>query len=85
MEDIQCGMNKKGIDIPIGIGEDTQIRKAIVDKNARIGKNVLVCKIQEIVNSSKEQIESSSWALLTFILKLIKLSRNLFMFLEWMR
>lgn len=48
MEDIQCGMNKKGIDIPIGIGEDTQIRKAIVDKNARIGKNVLVCKIQEI-------------------------------------
>lgn len=60
MEDIQCGMNKKGIDIPIGIGEDTQIRKAIVDKNARIGKNVLVCKKQEIVNSSKGQIESSS-------------------------
>ena len=60
MEDIQCGMNKKGIDIPIGIGEDTQIRKAIVDKNARIGKNVLVRKIQEIVNTSKEQIESSS-------------------------
>lgn len=60
MEDIQCGMNKKGIDIPIGIGEDTQIRKAIVDKNARIGKNVLVCKIREIVNSSKEQIELSS-------------------------
>lgn len=60
MEDIQCGMNKNGIDIPIGIGEDTQIRKAIVDKNARIGRNVLVCKIQEIVNTSKEQIESSS-------------------------
>jgi ADP-glucose pyrophosphorylase len=45
--DIQNGVDRKGIDIPIGIGEDTQIRKAIVDKNARIGKNVLVCKIQE--------------------------------------
>lgn len=28
--------------IPIGIGKDTYIRKAIVDKNARIGKNVKV-------------------------------------------
>ncbi|KAM5548327.1 inactive glucose-1-phosphate adenylyltransferase small subunit 2, chloroplastic [Rosa sericea] len=34
--------NRKGTDIPIGIGEDTQIRKAIVDKNARIGKNVVI-------------------------------------------
>ncbi|XP_050383417.1 inactive glucose-1-phosphate adenylyltransferase small subunit 2, chloroplastic [Argentina anserina] len=34
--------NKKGADIPIGIGEATQIRKAIVDKNARIGKNVMI-------------------------------------------
>lgn len=32
-----------GIDIPIGIGEGSHIRKAIVDKNARIGKNVMVC------------------------------------------
>lgn len=28
--------------IPIGIGQHTRIRKAIVDKNARIGKNVMV-------------------------------------------
>lgn len=28
--------------ILIGIGEDTRIRKAIIDKNARIGKNVVV-------------------------------------------
>ena len=28
--------------IPIGIGEGAVIKKAIVDKNARIGKNVLV-------------------------------------------
>lgn len=30
--------------IPVmGIGEDTQVRKAIIDKNARIGNNVMVC------------------------------------------
>lgn len=46
-------MDRKGLDIPIGIGEDTQIRKAIVDKNARIGRNVLVWKVQEIVNGSQ--------------------------------
>ena len=32
----------KGIGIPIGIGECSHIKKAIVDKNARIGKNVMV-------------------------------------------
>lgn len=31
--------------VPLGIGEDTQIKKAIIDKNARIGKNVMVNKI----------------------------------------
>lgn len=32
----------KGKDIPIGIGEGSMIKKAIVDKNARVGKNVMV-------------------------------------------
>lgn len=31
------------IGIPVGIGEGSHIRKTIVDKNARIGKNVMVC------------------------------------------
>lgn len=54
MEDIRrSGVDRKGLDIPIGIGEDTQIRKAIVDKNARIGRNVLVWKVQEIVIGSQ--------------------------------
>lgn len=42
-EDIQSSgkcINHKAI--PVGIGEDTQIKKAVIDKNARIGKNVLV-------------------------------------------
>nr|XP_023912463.1 inactive glucose-1-phosphate adenylyltransferase small subunit 2, chloroplastic [Quercus suber] len=54
MENIQCGMNKKGIDIPIGIGEDTQIRKAIVDKNARIGKNVLIINKDNVQEGNNE-------------------------------
>lgn len=33
---------RSGVDIPVGIGKDTQIRNAIIDKNARIGKNVMV-------------------------------------------
>lgn len=33
---------EKKIDIRIGIGEKSRIRRAIVDKNARIGKNVMV-------------------------------------------
>lgn len=36
---------KEGRAIPIGIGEDTHIKKAIIDKNARIGRNVMVCTI----------------------------------------
>lgn len=43
IEDVRKnGMEEKGISVPIGIGEDSHIRKAIVDKNARIGKNVMV-------------------------------------------
>ena len=33
---------EKKIEIRIGIGEKSRIRRAIVDKNARIGKNVMV-------------------------------------------
>ena len=63
MEDIQeSGMDRKGVDIPIGIGEDTQIRNAIVDKSARIGKNVLVCKILETINNSVAQKGWLEWS-----------------------
>lgn len=31
--------------IPIGIGKNSHIRKAIIDKNARIGENVKVFQI----------------------------------------
>ncbi|KAL5995921.1 Clathrin assembly protein complex 2 beta large chain [Asimina triloba] len=42
--------------VPIGIGENTQIRGCIIDKNARIGKNVVIANsegIQEADRSSE--------------------------------
>ncbi|GFS38116.1 ADP-glucose pyrophosphorylase small subunit 2 [Actinidia rufa] len=36
------GIEIKGIGIPIGIGECSHVKKAIVDKNATIGKNVMI-------------------------------------------
>lgn len=55
VEDTQrSGMDRKGVDIPIGIGEDTQIRKAIVDKSARIGKNVLIINKDNVQEGNNE-------------------------------
>ncbi|RWR93741.1 glucose-1-phosphate adenylyltransferase large subunit 3, chloroplastic/amyloplastic [Cinnamomum micranthum f. kanehirae] len=42
--------------VPIGIGENTQIRECIIDKNARIGKNITISNsegIQEADRSSE--------------------------------
>lgn len=33
---------EEALRIPVGIGEGSHIKKAIIDKNARIGKNVKV-------------------------------------------
>ena len=41
--------------IPIGIGENTTIRRAIVDKNARIGKNVKIINKDHIDESNHEE------------------------------
>ncbi len=40
--------------IPIGIGSGTTIRRAIVDKNARIGRNVLILNKDRIEESNRE-------------------------------
>jgi glucose-1-phosphate adenylyltransferase len=40
--------------VPIGIGENTIIRKAIVDKNARIGKNVKIINRDNVDNVNRE-------------------------------
>lgn len=42
--------------IPIGIGEGTIIRKAIVDKNARIGRNVQIINKEGIEEAEREDL-----------------------------
>jgi glucose-1-phosphate adenylyltransferase len=41
--------------VPIGIGENTTIRRAIVDKNARIGKNVKIINKDGVDNVNHEE------------------------------
>ncbi|XP_038679069.1 inactive glucose-1-phosphate adenylyltransferase small subunit 2, chloroplastic [Tripterygium wilfordii] len=40
--------------IPIGIGENTHIRKSIIDKNARIGKNVMIINKDKVQEGDRE-------------------------------
>jgi glucose-1-phosphate adenylyltransferase len=39
---------------PIGIGANSHIRNAIVDKNARIGRNVKIINKDNIVDAERE-------------------------------
>ncbi|KAM0829317.1 hypothetical protein ACQ4PT_066958 [Festuca glaucescens] len=40
--------------IPIGIGKNAHIRKAIIDKNARIGENVKIINVDDVQEASRE-------------------------------
>ena len=40
--------------VPLGIGPDTTIRRAIVDKNARIGRNVQIINKDRVEESNRE-------------------------------
>ena len=42
--------------VPLGVGANTVIRKAIVDKNARIGRNVQIINKDGIVEGSRENL-----------------------------
>lgn len=42
--------------IPLGVGANTTIRKAIVDKNARIGRNVQITNNAGIVEATREDL-----------------------------
>lgn len=41
---------------PIGIGEGTTIRRAIIDKNAHIGKNVMIINKEGIEEANREEL-----------------------------
>ncbi|XP_031273542.1 inactive glucose-1-phosphate adenylyltransferase small subunit 2, chloroplastic [Pistacia vera] len=54
-EDVESSANEgQARAIPVGIGEDTQIRKAIIDKNARIGKNVMIINRDNVQEGDRE-------------------------------
>lgn len=40
--------------IPVGIGSDSTIRRSIVDKNARIGKNVIITNKDRVEEANRE-------------------------------
>ncbi|XAR64528.1 Glucose-1-phosphate adenylyltransferase [Bertholletia excelsa] len=48
------GGEGKEMIIPIGVGEGSHIRKAIVDKNARIGKNVMIINRDNVQEANME-------------------------------
>ncbi len=47
--------NLKLNEIPVGIGSGTTIRRAIIDKNARIGKNVMIVNKERIEEANREE------------------------------
>ncbi|AFZ25666.1 glucose-1-phosphate adenylyltransferase [Cylindrospermum stagnale PCC 7417] len=48
----QCSIEKN--DIPVGIGTDTLIRRAIIDKNARIGHDVKIVNKDNVQEAERE-------------------------------
>eukprot|EP00892_Ulva_mutabilis_P009340 jgi/Ulvmu1/6779/UM030_0117.1 len=43
-------------EVPIGVGDGTVIRNAIIDKNARIGKNVTICNREGVDESDQQEL-----------------------------
>ncbi|KAG2244545.1 hypothetical protein Bca52824_093632 [Brassica carinata] len=41
--------------VPIGIGRDTKIRKCIIDKNAKIGKNVMILNKEDVQEADRPE------------------------------
>jgi glucose-1-phosphate adenylyltransferase len=41
--------------VPIGIGRDTKIRKCIIDKNAKIGKNVVIMNKDDVKEADRPE------------------------------
>jgi len=48
----QCSLEEN--DIPVGIGTDTIIRRAIIDKNARIGHDVKIINKDNVQEAERE-------------------------------
>ena len=42
--------------VPVGVGDGTVIRNAIIDKNARIGANVTICNREGVDESDQQEL-----------------------------
>jgi glucose-1-phosphate adenylyltransferase len=47
---LQCGK------VPLGVGANTTIQRAIVDKNTRIGRNVRIVNTDRVMEASREDL-----------------------------
>lgn len=52
----QSGLNCDSPEVPLGIGSDTTIRRAIIDKNARIGCNVQIVNKDRVEEADRENL-----------------------------
>lgn len=43
-------------EVPVGVGNGCVIRNAIIDKNARIGKNVTICNREGVDESDQQEL-----------------------------
>jgi len=50
----QSGLNNDQIQIPVGIGAGSTVRRAIIDKNARIGRNVQILNKDRVEEAKRE-------------------------------
>ncbi|XP_014504331.1 glucose-1-phosphate adenylyltransferase large subunit 1-like [Vigna radiata var. radiata] len=41
--------------VPIGVGENTKIRKCIIDKNAKIGRNVIIANADGVEEADRPE------------------------------
>jgi len=50
LQALECGR------VPLGVGANSTIRRAIVDKNARIGRNVQLINRDNVVEGNRENL-----------------------------
>jgi glucose-1-phosphate adenylyltransferase len=62
--------------IPIGIGQGSTVRRAIIDKNARIGENVMIVNKDRIEEAEKEELGFYIRSGITVILKNATIAHN---------
>ncbi len=66
---VQRKADLEGGSIPIGIGQGSTIRRAIIDKNARIGQNVMIVNKDRVEEAEREELGYYIRSGITVVLK----------------